>query len=257
MTRSIESITEADLQAYVDDQLDMARRIEVEDYLSRHPDSAMRVMADLRVRDALRLTFRSGPARPATGTMEAARRLQRSLDWIGIKNRLRRVGAVAALVALGWFAHAEFGALGIRETEASLKVPPFVEDAVHAHRTALVRARMQSQPAAPRYDPTEILATTDIALPPLPDDWRVLDAQVFPSKEGHSVELTIDAGRLGTLTLFAARSSKFRVIVPTATGHDAQTIAYWQTGPLVYALTGKVPERPLLRAASEFARAMY
>ena len=35
-------ITEADLLAYVDDQLDVPRRIEVEDYLAHHPAAAMR-----------------------------------------------------------------------------------------------------------------------------------------------------------------------------------------------------------------------
>ncbi|MCE7077887.1 anti-sigma factor, partial [Bordetella bronchiseptica] len=48
-----EPVTEIDLNAYVDGQLDPARRIEVEDFLSRHPEEAMRVMADLRQRDAL------------------------------------------------------------------------------------------------------------------------------------------------------------------------------------------------------------
>ena len=44
-------ITEADLLAYIDDQLDPARRIEVEEYLARDPDAAARVMADLSDRE--------------------------------------------------------------------------------------------------------------------------------------------------------------------------------------------------------------
>ena len=40
-------ITETDLHAFIDGQLDVARRIEVEDYLAKHPDAAARVMADL------------------------------------------------------------------------------------------------------------------------------------------------------------------------------------------------------------------
>jgi anti-sigma factor RsiW len=58
-------ITEADLLGYVDDQLDIGRRIEVEEHLSRHPDAAARVMADLGMRDALRSPARRrrGPCR--------------------------------------------------------------------------------------------------------------------------------------------------------------------------------------------------
>ena len=49
-----DSITEADLHAFVDGQLEATRRIEVEDYLARHPDAAARIMADMRVQDMLK-----------------------------------------------------------------------------------------------------------------------------------------------------------------------------------------------------------
>ncbi|MGK0631806.1 anti-sigma factor family protein, partial [Bordetella bronchiseptica] len=58
-------MTEIDLNAYVDGQLDPARRIEVEDFLSRHPEEAMRVMADLRQRDALRWALGASQQAPA------------------------------------------------------------------------------------------------------------------------------------------------------------------------------------------------
>ena len=51
-------ITETDLHAFVDDQLEVTRRIEVEDYLAGHPEVAARVMADLRTRDALAARLR-------------------------------------------------------------------------------------------------------------------------------------------------------------------------------------------------------
>ena len=40
-------IGDAELNGYVDGQLDAAGRIEVEDHLARHPELAARVMADL------------------------------------------------------------------------------------------------------------------------------------------------------------------------------------------------------------------
>ena len=39
-------ITETDIHAFIDGQLDVARRIEVEDYLAGHPEIAAHVMAD-------------------------------------------------------------------------------------------------------------------------------------------------------------------------------------------------------------------
>ena len=67
-------IAEADLHAFIDGQLEAARRIEVEDHLARHPDVAAQVMADMRARDMLQLAFAGAPARPSLRLLEAARR---------------------------------------------------------------------------------------------------------------------------------------------------------------------------------------
>jgi anti-sigma factor RsiW len=246
-------ITEADLLAYVDDQLGAARRIEVEDYLAHNPGAAMLVMADLKDRDALRLTFAANLPRPPEVMFEAAGRLERALGWRALGLRLRRVAAVVALIGFGWFAHAQIG-LGITNSEASPKPPPFVEDALHSHETALLRARMVSQPEAADYDPAEILAETGIQLPSLPGEWRVLDAQVFPSRGGHSVEIVIDAGDLGRMSLFAARVPTFDVTAPSLVRFDRAKAVYWQTGPLAYALTGTGSDEVIKQAAIRLSR---
>jgi anti-sigma factor RsiW len=244
-------ITEADLHAFVDDQLPAERRLEVEDYLAGHPEVAARVMADLRARDALKLAFERTPARrPDDVIFEAARRLERGLVWRRIGAKLRRVASVAILVGAGWFAHAHTGLLEVTDTEASPQPPAFVEDARHAHETSLIRARMVSQPEAPDYDPQEILAETGIALPLLPKDWRVTDAQIFPARYGHSLEIAVDAGSLGRLSLFAGRVPSFGVIRPTLARSESAVTAYWQSGELVYALTGSGSDTAIERAAS-------
>jgi anti-sigma factor RsiW len=246
-------ITETDLLGYVDDQIDVARRIEVEDYLAQHPAAAARVMADLKTRDALRLALADPLQRPSEPTLEAARRLERALAWRDVGLRLRRVAAVAALIGFGWFAHTQVG-FGITDSEASPKPPAFVEDALHSHETALLRARMASQPATADYDPAEILAETGIRLPDLPREWRVVDAQVFPSRDGHSVEIALEAGDLGPMSLFAAHVPAFNVIALTVARFDGAKSAYWQTGSLAYALTGAGSERDIERAGLRLSR---
>jgi anti-sigma factor RsiW len=246
-------ITEADLLAYVDDQLDPARRIEAEEYLARNPEAAAQVMADLKNRDALRLAFSANLPRPANATLETANRLERALAWQEFGLKLRRVAAVVTLIGFGWFAHAQIG-LGITDSEASPKPPTFVEDALHSHRTALLRARMASQPETADYDPAEILAEAGIRLPALPDDWQVRDAQVFPSRDGHSVEIAADAGDLGRVSLFAAHVPVFNVIDPTIARFDGAKTVYWQTGQLAYALTGTGSDKALERAATRLSR---
>jgi anti-sigma factor RsiW len=246
-------ITEADLLAYVDDQLDPARRIEVEEHLAHNPNAATRIMADLKDRDILRLIHATPLPRPAEPMLGAATRLERALGWQTLSLKLRRIAAVVALIGFGWFAHGQVG-LGITDSEASPKPPSFVEDALHSHETALVRARMASQPETAAYDPAEILAATGIRLPALPEGWRVQDAQVFPSRDGHSVEITVDAGDLGRVSLFAGHVPVFNVIDATvARSGEAKTV-YWQTGHLAYALTGTASDKAIERAAVRLSR---
>jgi len=247
-------VTESDLLAYVDDQIDVARRIEIEDYLAQNPEAAARVMADLKARDLLRLAFAGDLPRPPERMIEAAGRLERRLGWRELGRRLQRIAAVVALIGFGWFAHSQVGLFGITDSKASPKPPAFVEDALHSHNTALVRARMNSQPEAAAYDPAEILAATGIALPPLPEDWRVQDVQVFPSRDGHSVEMVVEAEALGRLSLFAAQTSAFNVISPTLVRMDKARAVYWQTGQLAYALTGEASENAMERAALGLSR---
>jgi len=246
-------ITEADLLAYVDDQLDPARRIETEEYLAHEPEAAARVMADLKDRDTLRLIHSAPLPRPSEKLFEATRRLERALAWQELSLKLRRMAAVVALIGFGWFAHGQVG-LGITDSEASPKPPAFVEDALHAHETALVRARMVSQRETAEYDPAEILAETGIRLPPLPEGWQVRDAQVFPSREGHSVEIAVDADELGRVSLFAAQVPVFNVIDPTVARFDKAKTVYWQTGQLAYALTGTGSDKAIERAAIRLSR---
>ncbi len=246
-------ITEADLLSYVDDQLDPARRIEVDEHLARAPEAAARVMADLKDRDALRLLHAAPLPRPAEPMLAAATRLERALAWQEVGWSLRRFAAVAALIGFGWFAHGQVG-LGITDSEASPKPPAFVEDALHSHETSLLRARMTSQPEIGAYDRAEVLAATGIQLPDLPKNWQVRDAQVFPSRYGHSIEIAIDAGDLGRVSLFAAQTPAFDVIAPTSARFDKATAVYWQTGQLAYALTGTGSDKALERAALRLSR---
>ncbi|WP_457814383.1 hypothetical protein U8C43_34740 (plasmid) [Sinorhizobium meliloti] len=91
-------VVDFDLHAYVDAQLDVARRIEIEAYLSQHPQAAAQVMADLRIRGELRLALaeRPSPAKPMT--REAAARLQRSLGSRHQYGALQRAAVVLVIV---------------------------------------------------------------------------------------------------------------------------------------------------------------
>ena len=246
-------ITEADLHAFIDDQLDAARQIEVEGYLARHPDEAAAVIADMHVRDMLKLAFADAPARPSLALVEAARRLQRGFAWRRIALRCRRAAAAVLLIGIGWLAHDRAGVFEIGDTEAAPRPPAFVVDARHAHETALVRARMASQVATPAYNTTEILNETGVAMPALPVSWRVVDVQVFPAQEGNSVEVALDAAALGRMSLFATRTAVPGVAAVRSSRSLTSVTVYWRSGPLAYALTGSAPEPALMQAAEKLS----
>lgn len=262
MNRAIDPVSDDDLSAYVDDQLSVARRIDVEAYLSERPEAASRVMADLRIRDELRLALADvprsvlgAPARMAT--TQAARRLEGALGRTRLMRRMRMAASVALLVGAGWFAHGQFGPFGVSAVEASHLPPAYVDTAVGAHRATMTRAAMGVPQTAGVYDPAGIRAATAIVMPALPKDWQVGDVQMFPSPFGPSVELALAAEGLGTLSLFAVRPGTFDVVPATIAMKDGFNAAYWQVGDVAYALVGEASAQQLDRAAAGLARSLY
>lgn len=262
MNRPLDPVSDDDLQAYVDDELNVARRIDVEAYLSAHPAEASRVMADLRIRDELRLALAdtprsvlSAPARLATA--DAARRLEGALSRERWMRRLRLAASVALLIGAGWLAHGQFGPLGVSRVVASDLPPAYLEDAVRAHRTSQLRAGMNSQPGSAAYDPAEIRAATAIVVPQLPEDWQVSDVQVFPSAFGPSVEVAVKTKDFGAVSLFAVRPGSFDVVPATTVPREDLNAAYWQVGEVAYALVAQGETRELDRAAAALARSLY
>ncbi|AZO08180.1 MULTISPECIES: anti-sigma factor [unclassified Mesorhizobium] len=257
MTAIVDPVTDADLDAYIDDQLDVARRIEVEAFLSARPEAAARVMSDLRTRDELRVALAgpAGVARPATA--DAARRLERGLARRRVFAVLQRAAAAAVLVAAGWLASGMFGPMAVTKVVASTQPPAYVADAVRAHRTTLVRETMPSQPEAPGYNADEIRAATAIVMPSLPADWRIRDVQVYPSQFGPSVEMAIETNDLGLVSLFAIRPGTFDVVKPTVVPSGDISSAYFQIGEVAYAVVGRSDAGNLDRAAERLARTLY
>ncbi|TKT69858.1 anti-sigma factor [Aquamicrobium sp. LC103] len=257
MSDVLDPVTEQDLDAYVDDQLEPGRRIEVEAWLAARPAEAARVMADLRSRDELRLALALPGASGRPATSEAARRLERGLRRGRVFARLQQAAAVAILLGAGWAANEIAGPLSVTESVASAPPPAYVEDAMRAHRTSVIRAAMASQPEVPDYDPEEIRAMTAIVMPMLPEEWRVKDVQVFPSRFGPSVELSAETDEFGPVSLFAVRPGTFDVVSPTLVPAGRTSAAFFQIGEVAYAVVAAGDVRELDRAAERLADTLY
>jgi anti-sigma factor RsiW len=241
-------ITDLDLEAYVDNQLSEVQRSEVEVHLSRHPEAAARVMRDLALHRDLRRALAPPPIpRPLLG---AARRLilARRRD-VRLRQVLRIVPA-ALLVGLGWLAHAGLGPLSISESEASSPAPAMVTAALSAHEVSLLRAALASQPEVTKFDAEELRAATGIRLPGFDPDWRVRDAQVFPSPQGPGVEILFEAPDLDQVSHFAVRTGSFDVTLPRLIETPEQAIAWFQIGETAHVLIARADRADALLNAS-------
>lgn len=254
--KAVDPIIDTDLDAYVDGELDVARRIQVESYLSENPDIAAKVMADLSMKGELRLALAGEDTFGRIETRDAARRLERGLSYGRILHAVQRIAAVAVLVAAGWVAHTSFGAFTATEVAASTPAPAYVEDAVRAYQTAQLRQTMPSQ-TAPHYNADEIRAATAITMPELPKGWKVSDVQIFPSEFGPSVEMAIQEADGKQLSLFAVRPGAFAVQPVGHLALDNAEAAYWQIGEVAYALVAGDGGSNLDRAAEGLARSLY
>ncbi|MBB3963119.1 anti-sigma factor family protein [Rhizobium metallidurans] len=251
----VDPIIAADLDAYIDGELDVTRRIQVESYLSENPETAAKVMADLSMRGELRLALADEGASGRAETRDVARRLERGLAYGRIFHVMQRVAAVAVLVGAGWVAHTSFGAFTATEVAASVPAPAYVEDAVQAYKTTLVRQAVSS-PRSESYKPDEIRAATGIVMPQLPSDWTISDVQIFPSEFGPSVEMSIVADNK-QLSLFAVRPGVFSVQSVNHIGLNGAEASYWQIGDVAYALVTADRSITLDQAADRLARTLY
>ncbi len=104
MSELTRPIGDNDFHAYVDDQLEAGRRLEVERYLDQHPEAAARVSAYQLQRDAIRAAFATEPASShfSVAGIIAQRHRRHRVSWL-----------LAASVALafglgiggGWLIH--------------------------------------------------------------------------------------------------------------------------------------------------------
>lgn len=217
--------TDLEIDAYIDDELDMERRFVVETHLSRQPDLAARVMGDLSTRSALRML--TADNRPIPSGM-AAKGDRLSPPSRGRWRRLIPAGigmtGLAAAVAL-WLA-------------GTGHPPHYVHYALASHRIAMMRADMNSQVETPHFDAREIALSTRINMPSLPRGWHVTDVQLFPTDREPALMMAVRTDDGNRLTLFAVHERTGAPERPNAVREGAQSVAYWRRGDMSYALTG-------------------
>lgn len=284
MQSMTDTITDLDLAAYVDGQLDDWQRARVEGWLALRPDAAARVMQDLHLQRELRLALSSEDGDPGAGRMaeaqtaeprtadwhvadwqgaqrqtvsrhaasrQAAARLSRAFRRDAQWRRARRILPAAALGACLWLAWAGGLPLGVPTVNAAYGPPEFVGAAIAARDASMVRMTMQSVPETPDLDPVELRAMTGILLPQFDPGWTILDAQVFPSPQGPGLEIVFDTPDLGRVMHFAVRPGDFAVTLPQSQLHHSDPVVWFQIGETAHVLIAEQGDLTQLAAAAE------
>lgn len=187
MTRT--PLSDAELSAYVDRQLEPAERANVERTLRDQPTEAARIMADLALREEI-ASFMNEPAtKAAAATDAAARRLHRRVVGKHLSVVARRAGRVAALLLVGWLAYPAANNGTFTAAGATWPLPHFVDDAVDAHRAALGNAAIGGDPGQLRYLLSSLgLEMSDrLAIRLGKHQWRVARAGMVPWNGGSAV----------------------------------------------------------------------
>jgi anti-sigma factor RsiW len=147
--------------------------------------------------------------------------------------------------------------MSVTKVVASTPPPVYVEEAIRAHGTSILRASMTSQAKVSDYDPGEIRSATAIVMPELPRDWDVRDVQIYPSRFGPSVEMAVGTEEFGLVSLFAVRPGSFDVVRPTLVPAGEVLAAYFQVGEVAYALVAPGDPRKIERAAERLSDTLY
>lgn len=197
MSESHRPIGEDDLQALVDGRVAPERRLAVEDYLARHPETAERVSSYASHRHLLRESLKPKFDEP----IPARLRVEHVVE--ARAHRQGRWGALAASIAAaivaggvgGWFARDLTGG-----------TPPQAQVAVAAHKVFVADGR---RPVEIRADAQDQLVQwlsnrmqTPVAVPDLSDlGLRFMGGRLLPTPAGPAAQLMYDddAGRRVTV----------------------------------------------------------
>lgn len=250
---SASPVSDADLHAYVDDQLSPGRRADVEAWLVANPEDALRVTAwqaqarDLRAHFAPEL---SDPVPPAMAALFLARQRR--------DHALRRALQIAAVLLVAVVAGG--GGWWTRGLMAPPQLTALPQEAARAH---LVYSREVLHPVEVTADEEQHLVAwlskrlgTAITAPSLSaEGYRLVGGRLLPAAtaEGTAAQFMYETRQGQRLTLYvrsgeAGEDTSFRFV-----GEGQAAAFYWIDGGFGYALTGDVGRETLLPVA----RAVY
>jgi anti-sigma factor RsiW len=244
------NITETDLHAYADRQLDDSRRVQVEGHLARDPIATESVRVWREQNEAMRALYNPALNEPVPQRLLAARVPRRRWPSYALA-----AGAMGLSFALGWLSQ-------------SYRTDRFVEAASAASAAALPhRAAIAYAVYAPEVrHPVEVGADQqdhlvkwlskrlghDLKVPVLTQQgFELVGGRLLPGGKGPVAQFMYQDARGQRITLYVSlRDAEPRDTAFRFSQEDKVAVFYWIDGKLGYALSGELDRASLLAVAT-------
>jgi anti-sigma factor RsiW len=242
-------VTEADLHAFVDGQLDGARRAAVEAYLAANPAEAERARAYARQNEQLHALFDGVLDEPVPEALrvQPVRRAPSPMRYAAL--------LAAAIIGgvLGWALRGEEPStitanLPQQAALAHVVYAPEVQHPVEvsareeAHLVSWLSKRLGAPVHAPQL--------TDAG-------YELVGGRLLPGADGPAAQFMYQDVRGNRLTLYVRTTSDGnRETAFRYAKEDKVGVFYWVDGPFGYALSGEIERPELLRVAEGVYRAL-
>ena len=244
MTADADRISEDDLHALADGQLDGSRRAVAERWLGTHPDDAARIARWRRRNAAITAAFAAVADEPVPDRLREATR----------PRRVGRLAALAASIALfaagaaaGWFGHGEMSG----EHAMDLRL---AERAIAAHRIYAVEVRHPVEVAAgeEQHLVRWLSKRLDYNLR-IPDltraGYHLMGGRLLANESGPAAQFMYEDSAGKRITVYCTRVMKGRETAFRFQHNGALGAFYWLDGQIGYAIIGEIPRPALLTLA--------
>ncbi len=253
MKRPADTVSEHELHAFVDGELDAQRRSEVQAWLALHPEAAARVADYRRIEDRLHLRFDPVLAQPVTVPPELYRAPAR---------RALRVALLAALAlvsgALGWHLKGRVGGEGGGLPELAELVQP----AAFAHLVYTTDTRYPVEiPASEQASLNRWVSQrmhTDLRAPDLAaQGLRLIGGRLLPSTNRMAAQFMYENAQGDRLTLYIRRIADYAGLSNFRYREQKGLhMFYWIEQAMGYAVVGEQPPAQLIGVANAVHLAM-
>ena len=226
-------VTEDELHAYVDNELPVERRADVDDWLAAHPDDAERVRSWRAMVEALHARYDAIADEPVPKRLEIERLARQPRKWI--------YGAIAATL-VAFVAGGGVGWLARGAAAAPSAFQNFTVDALDAHRLYVVEVRHPVEvPGSERVHLQQWLTKRcgwDVRAPELDaTGLKLVGGRLLPGPTGPASFLMYESASGERFTVYAARAGTVTTQMRYAT-QDNDGAMFWADNGVGYVVSG-------------------